>query len=54
MDMVFDDLIEVLHAQARPSRWRHALQMWAIRMAGNLITGIAIGVGVAVGLAFGG
>ncbi|MES0074680.1 hypothetical protein [Mesorhizobium sp. M0058] len=53
MDRVFDDLIDALHSL--PERhWRDVAMAWALRLAGNLTTGIAIGVGIAVGLVFAG
>ena len=53
MERVFDDLIGL--QRAGPLRtWRRAATAWTIRIACNLMTGIAIGVGIAVGLALAG
>ncbi|WP_155772712.1 hypothetical protein [Mesorhizobium jarvisii] len=49
MERLFDDLIDVI--QSRPEqRWRSVdITAWAIRLAGNLATGVAIGIGIAAG-----
>ncbi|TIL59271.1 MAG: hypothetical protein E5Y79_16175 [Mesorhizobium sp.] len=53
VERAFDDLIDTLGP--RPERhWRSLAKSWALRLAGNLMTGIAVGVGVAVGMAIAG
>ncbi|WP_179294573.1 hypothetical protein [Mesorhizobium sp. WSM3879] len=53
MERVFDELIG-LH-QRQPRRKMHApVAAWAFRFAGNLMTGVAIGIGIAVGFAVAG
>ncbi|OBQ58023.1 hypothetical protein EFV37_13100 [Mesorhizobium loti] len=49
VERLFDDLIDVI--QSRPEqRWRSVdITAWAIRLAGNLATGVAIGIGIAAG-----
>ncbi|BCG94111.1 hypothetical protein MesoLj131a_29750 [Mesorhizobium sp. 131-2-1] len=49
MDHVSNDLIGLQRARPRPNR-RAIAVAWALRLAGNLITGIAIGAGIAAGL----
>ncbi|WP_292583969.1 hypothetical protein [Mesorhizobium sp.] len=51
MDRVFDDLIALQMKQTR-RRWRAAVAAWAIDLAGDLTTGLAIGVGIAIAMAF--
>lgn len=53
MERVFDELIGL---QLREPRWdwRAFVAAWALRLAGNLTTGVAIGVGIAVGFALAG
>lgn len=52
MERVFDDLIGL--QQRQPTwNWR-AVTTSVLRLAGNLMTGIAIGVGIAVGRALAG
>lgn len=52
MDHVFDELINLQRTLPR-GNWRAAAISCTLRLAGNLTTGIAIGVGVSVGLALG-
>ena len=49
MDHVSDDLIGLQRARPRANR-RAQAAAWVFRLAGNLITGIAIGAGIAAGL----
>ncbi|WP_292425862.1 hypothetical protein [Mesorhizobium sp.] len=52
MDMIFDDLSQ---AVAQPRRDVRALICaFALDMAGKLVTGLAIGLGIAVGMALAG
>lgn len=52
MDMIFDDLSQ---AVAQPRRDVRALiSAFALDMAGKLVTGLAIGLGIAVGMALAG
>ncbi|MER9306796.1 hypothetical protein [Mesorhizobium sp. M0496] len=53
MDRVFDDLINALHPLPE-QHWRAVAMAWALRLTGNLATGIAIGIGIAVGLVLAG
>jgi hypothetical protein len=48
MDLVFDGLIRPQGNQLR-ANWRAVAAVWLLRLAGNLMTGVAIGVGIAVG-----
>lgn len=48
MERVFDELIGLQQRQARWN-WRVTATAWAFRLAGNLMTGLAIGIGIAVG-----
>lgn len=47
MEHVFDELIGL---QQPRWNWRAATTAWTIRLAGNLMIGVAIGVGIAVGM----
>ncbi|MEI9417587.1 hypothetical protein [Mesorhizobium sp. Cs1321R2N1] len=49
MERVFDELIGLLQAQ-QSRDWRAAAITWTLRLTGNLVTGIAIGVGIVVGM----
>ncbi|WP_189342097.1 MULTISPECIES: hypothetical protein [unclassified Mesorhizobium] len=52
MEYVFNDLIRL---QARPqSNLRALAAAFGMRLAGNLVAGLAIGIGIAVGLAIAG
>jgi len=52
MERVFDELIGL--QQVQPWNWRAAAAAWAFRIAGNIMTGLAIGIGIAVGHAIAG
>jgi hypothetical protein len=53
MEHVFDDLIGLQRTRPRWS-WRTFAAASAIRLVGNLATGAAIGIGIAVGRALAG
>lgn len=53
MEHVFDDLIGLQRTRPR-SNWRTGATAWAIRLGGNLATGVAIGIGIAIGRALAG
>ncbi|WP_287053718.1 hypothetical protein [Mesorhizobium sp.] len=54
MERTFDDLIDALDTRPEQQQWRSLAKSWVLRLAGNLMTGIAVGVGVAVGMAIAG
>lgn len=53
MERVFDELIGLQQRQPRRNLQAVATT-WALRLASNLITGLAIGVGIAAGRALAG
>lgn len=53
MESVFDDLIGLQKAAPRWN-WHAAATASALRLAGSVTTGIAIGIGIAVGRALAG
>ena len=50
MEHVFDDLIG-LQRRSVDVNGRTAAAAWMLRLAGNLVAGMAIGLGIAIGMA---
>ncbi|WP_189379765.1 hypothetical protein [Mesorhizobium sp. M4B.F.Ca.ET.013.02.1.1] len=53
MERVFDDLLYTIQPRLK-RRQRGTIATWSLHLAGNLTTGIAIGIGISVGMALAG
>ncbi|MGX5827165.1 hypothetical protein [Mesorhizobium sp. 43Arga] len=53
IDCIFDGLMRLQGAKPK-GNWRALAASWTIRLAGDLATGIAVGLGIVLGLALAG